>query len=93
MILKILQICILQDTIRDMEIEVELYETPSGKCPFDDWFENLREAHTRAKILTRLDRLRVGNFGDCKAIGEGWPNFGLITAQGYGFTIPRSATR
>lgn len=23
-----------------MEIEIELYETVSGQCPFDDWFEN-----------------------------------------------------
>jgi len=54
-----------------MEIEIELYETASGHCPFDDWFESLRELHTRAKILTRLDRLKMGNFGDCKALGDG----------------------
>ena len=53
-----------------MEIEIELYETASGHCPFDDWFESLRELHTRAKILTRLDRLKVGNFGDCKALSD-----------------------
>jgi putative addiction module killer protein len=54
-----------------MEIEIELYETASGYCPFDDWFENLKEMHTRSKILTRLDRLKLGNFGDCKALGDG----------------------
>lgn len=54
-----------------MEIEIELYETASGVCPFDAWFESIREAHTRAKILTRLDRLKLGNFGDCKSLGEG----------------------
>lgn len=47
-----------------MEIEIEFYETASGHCPFDDWFEDLRELHTRAKILIRLDRIKVGNFGD-----------------------------
>ena len=46
-------------------MEIELYETASGQCPFDDWFESFRELHTRAKILTRLDRLKLGNFGDC----------------------------
>jgi putative addiction module killer protein len=56
---------------KDMEIEIEIYETPSGKQPFDDWFGNIREKHTRAKILTRLDRLGFGNFGDCKSVGEG----------------------
>jgi len=49
-----------------MEIEIELYKTPSGRCPFDDWFESLQEKLTWAKILTRLDRLKLGNFGDCK---------------------------
>ena len=54
-----------------MEIEMEIYETASGRCPFNIWFENIRERHTRAKILTRLDRLKEGNFGDCKSLGEG----------------------
>ena len=54
-----------------MEIEIEIYETPFGQCPFDEWFESIRETSTRAKILTRLDRLRMGNFGDCKALCDG----------------------
>ncbi len=54
-----------------MEIEIEIYETSSGKRPFVIWFEDLNEIHTRAKILTRLDRLKLGNFGDCKSIDEG----------------------
>ena len=54
-----------------MEIELEIYRTSNGKCPFDAWFEGIREIHTRAKILTRLDRMKLGNFGDCKAIGNG----------------------
>lgn len=54
-----------------MEIDIELYETPSGKCPFDEWFSSIRELHTRAKVLSRIDRLRLGNFGDCKSLGDG----------------------
>jgi putative addiction module killer protein len=54
-----------------MEIEIEIYEMSSGKTPFGDWFNNIMEMHTRAKILTRLDRLKLGNFGDCKSIGDG----------------------
>lgn len=51
-----------------MEIEIEFYVTPSGKNPFDEWFESIREMHTRSKILTRLERLKMGNFGDCKSL-------------------------
>ncbi len=54
-----------------MEIEIEVYKMASGQCPFDIWFEKIREALTRAKILTRLDRLKLGNFGDCKVLGNG----------------------
>lgn len=51
-----------------MEIEIEIFETASSALPFNEWFEGLREMHTRAKVLTRLDRLRLGNFGDCKSL-------------------------
>ena len=54
-----------------VEIEIEIYENSSGKQPFDIWFKSIRHIHTRARILTRLDRLKLGNFGDCKAIGAG----------------------
>lgn len=50
------------------EIEIELYENSTGKRPFEIW---IKEIHTRAKILTRLDRLKLGNFGDCKTLQEG----------------------
>lgn len=53
-----------------MEIEIEIYETSNGKRPFEAWFEDIWECHTRAKILTRLDRLKLGNFGDCKNVGD-----------------------
>lgn len=53
------------------EIEIELYETAIGKSPFEIWFKDIKEIHTRSKILTRLDRLKLGNFGDCKTLQEG----------------------
>ncbi len=52
-------------------MEIEVYKTARGRRPFDEWFESIREKTTRAKILTRLDRLRLGNFGDCKTIEGG----------------------
>ncbi|WP_316358580.1 type II toxin-antitoxin system RelE/ParE family toxin [Candidatus Neptunichlamydia sp. REUL1] len=54
-----------------MEIKIEIYETHSEKSPFIDWIDGLKEIHTRAKIFTRLDRLKMGNFGDCKSVGNG----------------------
>lgn len=54
-----------------MEFEFEMYVTVSGRCPFEEWMYDIREKNTRAKILTRLDRLKAGNFGDCKSLGDG----------------------
>jgi putative addiction module killer protein len=53
------------------EIEIEIYETANGKRPFEIWFQELKEIHTKARISMRLDRLKLGNFGDCKTLQEG----------------------
>ena len=54
-----------------MEIEIEFYVAPSGNCPFNDWMDDVKDTKTKTKILSRLDRLRLGNFGDCKSVGDG----------------------
>lgn len=51
--------------------EIELYVTPDGDSPFEDWLSGLRNAKARAKIRVRLDRVRLGNLGDCKSVGSG----------------------
>ena len=45
--------------------------TLTGKRPFEVWLEGLKEIHTKARIFTRLDRLKLGNFGDCKTLQDG----------------------
>ncbi|HSX10897.1 MAG TPA: type II toxin-antitoxin system RelE/ParE family toxin [Chlamydiales bacterium] len=54
-----------------IEIEVEVYETALGKRPFEEWFNDLRERLTRAIVRARIDRLKMGNFGDCKTLQDG----------------------
>jgi putative addiction module killer protein len=51
--------------------ELRVFESPSGKVPFDAWLEGLRDARGRAQIEVRFDRLEQGNLGDCKPVGEG----------------------
>lgn len=54
-----------------MQIDIEIYETPSGKRPFEGWIRDVCDRSTRSVILARIDRLKVGNFGDCKALKDG----------------------
>jgi putative addiction module killer protein len=51
--------------------EIRDYISRSGKDVFDDWLSELPDTRTQAKIAARINRLAAGNFGDCKALGEG----------------------
>ena len=35
------------------------------------WIDDLRDAQARARILVRVERLRLGNPGDVKPVGAG----------------------
>lgn len=51
--------------------EIRLYIKKRGEAPFSVWLNSLKDARTRAIIRVRLNRVRLGNFGDCKPVGEG----------------------
>jgi putative addiction module killer protein len=63
--------------------ELRVYETPSGKAPFDDWLDGLRDAKGQSQIQLRLDRLEQGNLGDCKPVGEGVLELRINYGPGY----------
>ena len=46
------------------------YITPTGKEPFEEWVQSIKDTKTRAIIRTRLNRVRMGNFGDTKSLGD-----------------------
>lgn len=50
---------------------IKLYVDSSDKIPFESWIISLRDKKSKARILQRIDRLRLGNFGDCKSVGHG----------------------
>lgn len=68
-----------------MEYKVEIYQTDSGKRPFSEWLKDIKDHLTRAKVRLRLDRLEMGNFGQCESVGEGV--FELKIDFGPGFRV------
>lgn len=51
-----------------MEYEVEEYQTAEGRKPFSEWLSGLPDVRARAKLLARVNRASLGNFGDWKAL-------------------------
>lgn len=59
------------------------YITIAGNNPFAQWLRSIRDKPTRARIRTRLSRLRLGNFGDARSVGEGVQELRLDFGPGY----------
>jgi putative addiction module killer protein len=51
--------------------EIKIYEKEDGSQPFSIWLNGISDQRARARIRTRLDRLRLGNLGDHKSVGKG----------------------
>ena len=62
--------------------QIEVYVTKSGQKPFIEWLESLRDS-TRYRVKERLDRISLGNMGDCKYLGDGVSEFRLCFGSGY----------
>lgn len=67
-------------------IKIVNYVTNTGKEPFNDWLQKL-DSGTRAIIRTRINRLRLGNFGDCKRIKNGEGIWELRIDYGSGYRV------
>jgi putative addiction module killer protein len=50
---------------------------------FDQWLSNLADEKARTKIASRLARLRFGNSGDAKPVGEGLSEMRVHHGPGY----------
>ena len=60
-----------------------IYSTPQGSVPFEEWFESLKDRSARAHVFARLGRVRLGNLGDAKSVGEGVHELRINVGPGY----------
>jgi putative addiction module killer protein len=50
---------------------------------FAKWLAGLRDRKAKARIIARLDSARLGNLGDCKAVGGGIREMRIHASAGY----------
>lgn len=53
------------------ERSILIYRHRNGSKPLETWLRRLKDVSTKARIFARIDRLRLGNFGDCRSVGGG----------------------
>ncbi|MBI3698152.1 MAG: type II toxin-antitoxin system RelE/ParE family toxin, partial [Acidobacteria bacterium] len=62
---------------------LRIYATVDGRRPFSEWLDSLKDERGRDRIEARLSRIEFGNFGDCRAIGEGLSELRVDFGPGY----------
>jgi putative addiction module killer protein len=62
---------------------ISYYLTESGEKPFKDWLESFKDIVARQKIRIRLDRVRLGNLGKNRSVGEGVYELKIDYGPGY----------
>ena len=50
---------------------------------FVDWLDNLRDNRAKARIIARIDRMEMGNFGDVRPVGDGVNELRIHYGTGY----------
>ena len=66
-----------------IQFHIREYLTVDGRSTFNDWLMDLHDIRARARIRTRLDRVRLGNMGDIASVGEGVFELRLFYGPGY----------
>lgn len=66
-----------------MEYTLKVYESLNGAQPLMDWLRGLKDLKARTAIRMRLDRMKLGNFGQCEPVGEGVSEMKIDLGPGY----------
>jgi len=59
-----------------------IYEIETTEA-FDGWLKKLRDRRAALAVLNRLDRAKLGNFGDAKPVGNGINEMRIFVGPGY----------
>ena len=64
-------------------MEIRHYLTASGRDPYQEWLDKLKDLTGRIAIQRRVDRIVGGNFGDHKLLQEGVCELRIDLGPGY----------
>ena len=62
---------------------VEAYRDERGNAPYLKWLRDLKDESARNEIITRVNRMRFGLFGDVRPIGGGLSELRVHHGPGY----------
>ena len=74
------------------QIKLLEYVTEEGNNVFRTWLHKLKDKAARARIRVRMNRVRLGNFGDCKSVGGGVSELRIDYGPGYRVYFARNGT-
>jgi putative addiction module killer protein len=63
-------------------IDILLYRK-GRSTPFSEWLGSLKDARAVGIVRARLNRIRLGNFGDCRSVGAGVEELRIDFGPGY----------
>jgi putative addiction module killer protein len=61
------------------KIVIEILQTEA----YSKWFDKLKDRSAKARIITCIRRMSLGNFGDVKPVGEGVSEIRIDHGPGY----------
>jgi putative addiction module killer protein len=67
----------------DELIEIRVYRGRRSQSPFFKWLVSQKDQRAVAIIQARLNRIRLGNFGDSKLVGGGVEELRVDFGPGY----------
>jgi len=62
---------------------IDYYLTETGRKPFKEWLDGLKDLAARQKVRIRLDRVRLGNLGKNRSVGAGVFELKIDYGPGY----------
>ena len=63
--------------------KIAYYEHSNNKKPFYERLKKIRDTTTSTKIIKSINRMKLGNFGDSRPVGNGVSELRLDYGPGY----------